>query len=135
MKKSVTKKGRFLILLNSYLKIRERVMGWNDSLLGHFRTHCNSIFVLLVLLFKLDDLISGLLGEQFHRDPLIVHSYFRLFSHVLPLKSVLDRPCPILVHPDIAYELVARFHINLAGFYNFLQNLGILPRKVFNIFY
>ena len=52
-----------------------------EYLLGHFGHSLESLFMLHVILLKLDHLIGGLLSEEFNGNALIVKRNLALLSH------------------------------------------------------
>ena len=89
-------------------------------LLGHLGAALHPRLMLLVLLFLFEQFISGFLGEKFDGNPLVLHSYFRLPTHIGSRHRIANAPRPILIFLDSADKLVAGFNINLTGLNNFL---------------
>ena len=89
-------------------------------LLGHLGAALHPRLMLLVLFLLLEQFISGLLGEKFDCNPLVLHSDLRLSSHIGSRHGITYAPRPILIFLDSADQLVSSFDINLPGFDNFL---------------
>ena len=91
-----------------------------NHLLGHFGAALHPRLMLLVLFLLFEQFISGLLGEKFDGNPLVLHSDLRLSSHISSRHGITHAPRPILIFLDGADKLVTSFDINLAGFDDFL---------------
>ena len=89
-------------------------------LLGHLGAALHSRLMLLVLFLLSEQFISGLLGEKFNSNPLVLHSYLRLSPNISSRHCISDAPRPILIFLDSANELVPSFNINLSGLDDFL---------------
>ena len=86
-----------------------------------------------VILLKFDNLIGGLLSEEFNGNALIVKCNLALLSDGFAGHRISHAARSIFIFPDSVDKLMSSLDIDLSSLHNLLQYLGILPRQLLHL--